>query len=129
MLVRSRIVQRMFGAPEVLVAAIRLVDTPGIYVDENVDEVEYFHLLFDEHQVIFAGGAPTESLFTGVEALRALDPNARREIFEIFPDLAKGLPTREAARLIPGARQQARLLERHRKNAKPLLWSQSGPAG
>ncbi|MBO9410116.1 MULTISPECIES: Hint domain-containing protein [unclassified Ruegeria] len=129
MLVRSRIAQRMFGAPEVLVAAIRLVDTPGIYVDENVDEVEYFHLLFDEHQVVFAAGAPTESLFTGVEALRALDPNARREIFEIFPDLAKGLPTRETARLIPEARQQARLLERHRKNAKPLLWSQAGPAG
>lgn len=126
MLVQSRIAERMFGTTQVLIPAIKLTVLPGIYVDESVSEVEYFHLLFDQHQVIFAENAPTESLFTGVEALKSVGPEARREIFDIFPELAEGTTTNEPARLIPAGRQQARLLERHRRNNKPLLQAQAG---
>ena len=126
MLVQSRIAERMFGTTQVLIPAIKLTVLPGIYVDESVSEVEYFHLLFDRHQVIFAENAPTESLFTGVEALKSVGPEARREIFDIFPELAEGTTTNEPARLIPAGRQQARLLERHRRNNKPLLQAQAG---
>ena len=84
MLVQSRIAQRMFGATEVLIPAIKLTALPGIYVDDSVQSVEYFHLLFDHHQVIFAEEAPTESLFTGPEALKSLGAASRHEIFGIF---------------------------------------------
>ncbi|SLN75150.1 Hint domain-containing protein [Ruegeria meonggei] len=126
MLVQSRIAERMFGTTQVLIPAIKLTVLPGIYVDDSVSEVEYFHLLFDRHQVIFAEKAPTESLFTGIEALKSVGPEARREIFEIFPELAENTPAHEPARLIPAGRQQARLLERHRRNNKPLLQVQTG---
>ena len=41
----------MFGTSEALIAAIKLTALPGIYVDEEASEVEYFHILFDSHEV------------------------------------------------------------------------------
>ncbi|WP_299659043.1 Hint domain-containing protein [uncultured Ruegeria sp.] len=121
MLVQSKIAKRMFGANEVLIPAIKLTALPGIYVDEGVGSVEYFHLLFDSHQVIFAENAPTESLYTGPEALKALSVAARREIVEIFPELAELNYRADPARFIPRGRLQAQLISRHLKNNKPLL--------
>lgn len=121
MLVQSKIAQRMFGAAEVLIPTIKLTALPGIYVDDTVDSVEYFHLLFDRHQVIFAEDAPTESLFTGPEALKSLSPAARQEIFAIFPELMDMDHCTDPARPIPRGRLQAQLISRHLKNNKPLL--------
>ncbi len=121
MLVQSRIAQRMFGETEVLIPAIKLTTLPGIYVDDSVDSVEYFHLLFDRHQVIFAEDAPTESLYTGPEALKSLSPASRHEIFGIFPELAEMNYVTDPARLIPRGRLQAKLIARHLRNNKPLL--------
>ncbi|MEO1109600.1 MAG: Hint domain-containing protein [Pseudomonadota bacterium] len=121
MLVQSKIAQRMFGAPEVLIPAIKLTSVPGIYVDHEVQSVEYFHLLFDRHEVIYAEGAPTESLYTGPEALKSLSISARREIFKIFPELADHDHSPDPARLIPRGKLQTRLVSRHLKNNKPLL--------
>ncbi|MGL6209320.1 MAG: Hint domain-containing protein, partial [Paracoccaceae bacterium] len=88
MLVSGKIVQRMFAVDEVLVAAKQLLDLPGI--DRLGDEagVDYFHIMFDRHQVVFAQGAPSESFFVGREAVAALDAEARAEVLAVFPDLA-----------------------------------------
>lgn len=126
MLVQSPIARRMFGRDQVLIPAIKLVALPGIYVDDTVPGVEYFHLLFDRHRIVFAEGAPTESLFTGPEAMRSLGAEAREEILAIFPQLAGRVHMPTPARTIPRGPQQARLIARHLRNAKPLLtenWS------
>ena len=68
MLISSKVSERMFGETAVLVPAIKLIELPGIFIDQDIETVEYFHLLFDRHEVIFAEGAPSESLFTGPEA-------------------------------------------------------------
>ncbi|MFU8863957.1 MAG: Hint domain-containing protein [Rhodobacterales bacterium] len=52
--------------PEVLVAAVHLVNGKTILRAPR-KEVEYFHILLDEHQIIFAEGAPSESFFAGSE--------------------------------------------------------------
>ncbi len=122
MLVRSAIAQRLFGEPEVLVAAIRLTDLPGIFIDTEVSEVEYFHLLFDSHEVIYAEGAPTESLYTGPEALKALPPATRDEILTLFPVVAStGGKSPEPRRPIPSNKGQNQLVMQHARNGKPLL--------
>ena len=82
-LVRSKVADRMFGVSEVLVAAVRLTELPGVYVDESLGAVEYVHLLFDRHEVIFAEGAPTESFRPGPTALKDFEPHVRAEIFAI----------------------------------------------
>ncbi|NOE35750.1 Hint domain-containing protein [Ruegeria sp. HKCCD7318] len=121
MLVRSSIAERMFGVPEVLVPAIKLTSLPGVYVDKTVQEVEYFHLLFDRHEIIFAEGAPSESLFTGAEALKAISAEAREEIFVLFPELKQTDVLPEPAGFIPTGKQQRKLIDRHVKNEKPLV--------
>ncbi len=121
MLVQSRIAWRMFGQDQVLIPAITLTALPGIFIDSEVTSVEYFHLLFDRHQIIFAEDAPTESLFTGPEALRSVGAAARTEILSIFPELAQPEHLPDLARFVPKKRQQSRLIARHRQNCKPLL--------
>lgn len=121
MLVRSKVAERMFGDAEVLVSAIHLTELPGIYIDQDVDCVEYFHLLLDQHDVIFAEGAPTESLLTGREALKSFHRQAHEEIVDIFPELANGEVIAKPIRQVPHGKQQKSLVERHRKNNQPPL--------
>lgn len=87
MLIRSEIAQQMFGTDEVLVAAKHLLELPGVEVAEDMEMVEYFHILFDRHEVIYANGAEAESLYTGREAMKSLSVAARKEILTIFPEL------------------------------------------
>ncbi|WP_170398799.1 Hint domain-containing protein [Ruegeria arenilitoris] len=121
MLVSSKISERMFGCSEVLVAATKLTELPGIFVDMDVEQVEYFHLMFDQHELVFAEGAPSESLYTGPEALKAVSDEAREEILTIFPEVADLSFEFVAACPIPAGRLQKKLVERHVKNGKLVL--------
>ncbi|MDO5620623.1 MAG: Hint domain-containing protein [Paracoccus sp. (in: a-proteobacteria)] len=120
-LVRSRIAQRMFGTDEVLIAAKQLCQIEGIDIATDLAEVEYFHMLFDRHEVVTSNGAETESLFTGPEALKAVGPAAREEIFAIFPELKDRDYTPVPARLLPSGRMGRKLAVRHAQNGKPLV--------
>ncbi len=119
--VSSPICQRMFGADEVLVSATQLTQLPGIYVDTDVSEVTYFHVLLDKHDVIFANGAPAESLYLGGNAVDALSADAREEIHAIFPELIEKRVQPKPAHFIPIPKDQRMLVARHAKNAKPVL--------
>jgi hypothetical protein len=120
MLVRSKVVERMFGTQDVLVSAIKLTALPGIYVDEQVEEVEYFHILFDQHEIIWAEGALSESLFTGPEALKSIPAAARSELEVLFPELCAADYCAISAALIPSGKAQKQLIARHLKNAKAV---------
>lgn len=122
MLVRSPIVARMLGVKEILIAAGKLTDIPGIFVDEEVQSVTYFHVLFDAHEIVYAEGTPTESLYTGPQALNALGGSARKEIFTLFPEIATSGYVPQAARGIPQkGKQILNLLRRHIENQKALV--------
>ncbi len=121
LLVDSAIAERMFNTREVLVPAVKLLALPGVALDTSAQEVEYFHLLFDDHEIILAEGTPTESLLVGKQALSAMGQDARDELLMIFPDLANPDFCHPPARSIPPNSRQNRLIERHRKNAKALV--------
>lgn len=121
MLVESPIVERILGVRQTLVAAIKLVALPGIYVDESMDEVDYFHLILGDHEIITAEGAPTESFYCGKMALESLPPEQLEELQTLFPELTQPGSAPRAARLIAAGSKQKQLIARHEKNAKPLL--------
>jgi len=79
------------------------------------------HLLLDRHEVIFANGAETESLFTGPEALKSIPEASRREVKALFPELtAPGYAANPARTLVKGkALKQALAL--HRTYQSPLV--------
>ncbi len=64
MLIRDPRSELHSAEPEVLVAAVHLVNGTTIR-RATFGEVEYFHILLDQHQIIFAEGAPSESFFAG----------------------------------------------------------------
>ena len=122
MLIRSAIAVRMFDSDEVLVPARTLVDMPGIAVDETAEDVVYYHMLFEQHEIVFAEGAPSESLFTGTEALKSVPSAARTEILDLFPELAAQGYVPQSARPIPDKGRQVRnMVRRHIKNGRALI--------
>lgn len=122
-LVRSKIAQRMFGTNEVLVAAKQLLLLDGIDVADDLREVEYYHILFDDHQVVISNGAETESLYTGPQALKSVGAAALEEIFTIFPELRDRDPAErpQSARMLLSGRQGRRLAHRHVQKERPLM--------
>ncbi len=120
-LVRSKIAQKMFGASEVLVAAKQLLQLDGFDIATDVDEVTYFHMLFDQHEIVVSNGAETESLYTGPEALKSVGKAAVEEIFALFPQLADPEHVPEPARYLPSGRQARKLGLRHLQNHRPLI--------
>lgn len=118
--VRSRISQRMFSVDEVLVAAHRLIEMPKVEAEKPTGSISYYHLILDRHEVVFAEGTPTESFFAGPMAKQYMSEDAWDEACEIFPDFCD-MEMSDAARHIPAHRRQRRLVERHIKNAKPLV--------
>ena len=79
--------EMMFGESEVLATAKSLLNDHTITRVEG-GEVEYFHILFDSHEIVYAEGAPSESFHPGEQGWKALDQATRDEILELFPELA-----------------------------------------
>ncbi len=122
MMVRSPIAVRMFDSKEILVPACKLVGVPGITVEDGAQDVVYYHMLFDRHEIVYAESAPSESLFTGAQALASVHPGARAEILELFPELLHPEHEPRPARRIPDQGRRTRaLIHRHIKNDRPLL--------
>ncbi len=80
-----------FGQEQVLLAAVHMVNDRTIRQVAR-QRVLYVHLAFDRHEVIFAEGIPSESLYLGETALNSLSANQRTEIESIFPELGISNP-------------------------------------
>lgn len=111
MLVTGWRAEMLFAQESVLVAAQHLVNDKDI-IREIGGEVEYFHILFDGHEVVYAEGAPSESFHPGDESLDALTSDQAREIFSLFPELETA-PGQYGATAYPTLRAvEARALSR-----------------
>ncbi len=77
----------LFGTKELLASAQSLVNDSTI-IRQEMEEVEYFHILFDQHEIVFANGAPSESFHPGDADVGTMAQDAREEIFSLFPQLA-----------------------------------------
>ncbi|MGB0412576.1 MAG: Hint domain-containing protein [Pikeienuella sp.] len=85
MLIGGAPARLLFGFDEVLAPAVALRGERM-----TIGSVEYLHLVFEDHQVITANGAATESFYPGAMALNGLDAATRAEVLEIFPELSAG---------------------------------------
>ena len=76
----------MFDISEVLARALHLVNGDTIQ-QVSVEEVTYYHFLFDTHQIVISNGAASESLFLGEVARSGFAKEALNEIYALFPEL------------------------------------------
>jgi hypothetical protein len=86
MLIEGYRAELLFGEREVLVAAKHLVNDKSVRQIED-GPVTYHHILFDNHEVVQANGIWSESYQPGSYSLPNLDPQAREELFTVFPEL------------------------------------------
>ena len=59
------------------------------FVDRSADEVTYYNLVFDQHEVITAEGLPVETFRPSPKALHLVDLAARERMISLFPNLAR----------------------------------------
>ncbi len=111
-LIRDSLAELLFGEREVLVAAKDLVNDRSVRRVE-VESVDYFHLLFDRHQVIVSEGLPTESFLPGPQIKTSFEAEIVQEICKLFPEIdpvtAKGYSP-AARRMLKG--YEAQILSR-----------------
>ena len=82
--------KRFPGLPtsELLVQAKHLVDDENVFIHEG-GAVEYFSLVFDSHEIIYAEGVPAESLMVNDATVSRLPPDIAAEVSRSFPGLAQ----------------------------------------
>lgn len=78
--------EQLFDTNDVLATAESLINDSTITRKEG-GMVEYFHVMFDAHQIIFAEGAPTESFHPGMGGIDTVANASREEIYTLFPQL------------------------------------------
>lgn len=93
----------------------------GVTLADDVSSLSYHHLLFDDHEIVFANGIPAESLYLGKEARKALSPEGLAEIHAIFPQIATPHFTPLACRPMLSGKRARKLSWRHAHNRKPLI--------
>lgn len=72
------------GRPELLVRARHLVNGDGVRVREG-GFVDYFQLLFDSHQIVYAEGIAAESMLIDPRTRPALPPALADRLGELLP--------------------------------------------
>ncbi|MGJ8586274.1 MAG: Hint domain-containing protein [Marinosulfonomonas sp.] len=120
----SKIAERVIGTKEVLLAAKRLTVLAGVGY-ENMDcDMTYFHLLFDNHEIVYSEGVPTESLYLGAATLC----NLEKELWESEANAAAthDLNHTDFAAVVPKGGKQKSIIRRHGKNQRPLIASDAG---
>lgn len=85
-LIRDSLAELLFGEGEVLVAARDLVNGHSIRRLEG-GFVDYLHLMFDRHQVIYSEGLETESFLPGPQIANVFEAELLNEICSIFPEI------------------------------------------
>lgn len=71
----------------IFMAAVTLVNGSSIQRIEDVETVTYFHIAFDNHEVIWSNNLPTESLLLNDQTLLAVTKEQQVELSEIFSNV------------------------------------------
>ena len=98
------------GSKNYLIEAIELLNNSTIRISNTHKTVEYFHLMFDKHELLFSSGTISESWQPHRRNLRR-DKALREELLAIFPEIAmKGssvnpTPVRKTAKLFGNSKR------------------------
>jgi len=103
-----------FATEAMLCASKHLVNNTTIKTDSGATSAEYYHLMFDEHEIVFSNGLPTESLLAGTMSTAIGSVATEYEFKELFGARAK---------LVTSMKSAAYPLMRHyeAKLVQPLL--------
>tara|TARA_R110002012_G_scaffold23863_5_gene80431 strand:- start:3192 stop:6431 length:3240 start_codon:yes stop_codon:yes gene_type:complete len=86
---------------EKMVRAKHLSELHGgaVRIKKGCRTVTYFHLMFEQHQVVFSNGLPSESFFPGPQAVKALALPEYKELVSLFPQLGRTADKKSVSRI------------------------------
>ncbi|WP_170413629.1 Hint domain-containing protein [Ruegeria atlantica] len=87
MLISDWRVELHTGHAEVLAPAKHLINGRDIVMRPG-GLVTYYHLMFDQHELIWGEGCLSESFHPGIQAWNSFEDATRQEILSLFPELA-----------------------------------------
>ena len=58
------------------------------FIDRSPEEVVYYNVVFDEHQVFCANGLPVESFRPNTDSLKQVSKSVKDDLTKTFPDFA-----------------------------------------
>lgn len=82
----------LFGQDEVLAPATHLVNGDTIW-RRTGGEVTYWHVMFEQHEIITAHGCESESFHPAATKTGAVDEATRKELLGLFPELTDWVDT------------------------------------
>lgn len=74
----------LFGEAEILVPALKLVNDSTILVDTQVTIITYYHILFEQHELLLSDGITSESFLPGLKETIAAETES--EFLRFFPE-------------------------------------------
>ncbi|MCP5036126.1 MAG: Hint domain-containing protein [Rhodobacteraceae bacterium] len=86
-LVTAATFEMLFEDNEVLIAAHHLVGRNGIHVARTITSPNYFHLLFEDHQLLLTSAMVSESFYPMQQGVSSLERDVRDELYMLFPVL------------------------------------------
>ena len=100
-------------AEEKLVAAKGFLHLKGVRIKKGCRSVDYYHLIFDRHEIVYSEGVATESFLPGPVAMSALEEVVQEELRGIFPQLRDDDAHRapQTARPVIGPSRAERLMK------------------
>jgi len=97
MLISGWRAEALFGASEVLVHAQYLINNVNIF-QAPCGQVEYFHLMFDRHEIVLSESVPSESYQPHHSDIGSFDAKTHAELLSLFPELSNNTQTWPDAR-------------------------------
>ncbi len=88
MLINNWRVELNTGHAEALAPARQLVNGRDIVLQPG-GQVTYYHLMFDQHELVWAEGCLSESFHPGTLGWNSFEDATRQEILSLFPELAR----------------------------------------
>lgn len=100
MLIVSNYAELYFGQSEVLISAKHMLGMEGVELSDQ-PYITYHHFMCDNHEIVLADGAWSESFQPADFNLKGFDADQRTELFQLFPELE----TKEGVAAYGAARQ------------------------
>ncbi len=120
-------VQLYFGCEEVFVHAKHLVNGRSIRAVPRA-QADYYHVMFDRHQIVSAHGAASESFYPG-DTIMQENPRIRAEVLAIYPELDTPNGAWPLARRMLRGHEAAVLLGRAIAKPAPICLDLGAPIG
>jgi hypothetical protein len=86
----------LFGEDEILIPVTKLKNDSTIRVADDIQDVSYFHILFDQHEIVTSNGMMSESYQFNIDSKDGLE--TRDEVQALFCELPKPSQYQVAAR-------------------------------